>query len=59
MLAQLQSQGFVTSASPAVANSQRRRRRRTEMSSGDNSGSPLATEIHEVQEEEIIPAIMQ
>lgn len=59
MLAQLQSQGFVTPASPTVANSQRRRRRRTETTSSDNSGSPLVTEIHEIQEEEVIPAIMQ
>lgn len=52
MLAQLQSQGFVTPASPAVAASQRRRRRRAETASSDNSGSPLVTEIHEIQEEE-------
>jgi len=60
MLAQLQSQGFVTPALPTVAVSQRRRRRRTETASGDNSGSPLVTEIHEIQEEEEeMPAIMQ
>jgi cytokinesis protein len=52
MLAQLQSQGFVTPASPTVAASQRRRRRRTETTSSDNLGSPLVTEIHEIQEEE-------
>lgn len=59
MLAQLQSQGFVTSASSSmVAASQRRRRRRTETAS-ENSGSPLVTEIHEIQEEmEEMPAIM-
>jgi cytokinesis protein len=61
MLAQLQSQGFVTPASQTVAASQRRRRRRTETASSDNLGSPLVTEIHdEIQEEETeMPAIMQ
>jgi cytokinesis protein len=52
MLAQLQSQGFVSPASPTVAASQRRRRRRTETTSSDHSGSPLVTEIQEMPEEE-------
>jgi cytokinesis protein len=59
MLAQLQSQGFVTPASPTVAASQRRRRRRTETASSDNSGSPLVAEIHEIQEETEVPVIIQ
>jgi len=60
MLAQLQSQGFVSPASSTVAVSQRRRRRRTETASSDHSGSPLVTEIQEIQEEEEeMPPIMQ
>lgn len=60
VLAGLQSDGFVIPPSPTVAASQRRRRRRTENhNSGEMPGSPLTTEIHEIQEEEETPDTTQ
>ncbi|KAF8061453.1 hypothetical protein FPV67DRAFT_279876 [Lyophyllum atratum] len=54
MLARLQSDGFTAPISPTAPVTQRRRRRRTDTASngGDNPGSPLMTEIHDIKEEE-------
>ena len=55
MLARLQSDGFEAIPSPIVATQHRRRRRRTEriFDSEEMSGSPLAIEIQENDEDSV------